>query len=79
MINLGGDLRFIGWDANAQIQADRYDQLTALAAGFGGKQMDESERYPRPGRDKTDAPEPGLYAPTIADFNIGAFMGELTK
>lgn len=78
MIARGGDVRFIGWGVQAEIAADRYDQLQAIVAGFGGKEVGAESLYPRPGAKQSDK-TPEAYAPTIADFSVGMFMNEINK
>ena len=74
MIALGGDIRFIGWDANAELAADRYDQLTQIVAAFGKGAVADAQIYPRPGVKSAEADDSNLFAPTIDDFDPAAFM-----
>lgn len=70
MIRLGGDPRWIGWDSNSELAASQHDLIVAFASG---KSLSENDLYPRPGRIKKPD-NGGLFAPSIADFNVGAFM-----
>ena len=74
MIDLGGDARWIGWDTNSEIAAAQYDLIVAFAAG---KKASENDRYPRPGLRSSGETKSELFAPTIADFNVGAFMEQI--
>ena len=71
MIRLGGDIRWIGWDTQVEAIAAQYDLVAAMA---GGKKFKEKDRYPRPDRRK-----PQLFAPSIAEFNVGAWMRAVNK
>lgn len=72
MIRLGGDIRWIGWDFNSEIAASQYD----LVASFGG---DKNAKFPRPGTGASEPDETAgqLFAPSIAEFNVGAWMSAI--
>lgn len=77
MIGLGGDLRWIGWDTNSEIAAAQHDLIVMV---FAGKEFTDSDRYPRPGTKQTGSAETGgLFAASIADFNVGAFMEQINS
>ncbi|MGK0740438.1 hypothetical protein ACSHWG_00915 [Leucobacter sp. Z1108] len=76
MIRFGGDLRSIGWDIAAELAADSFDQISAIVSAFGKKPLTPDQMYPRPGRANG---EQDTFAPTIADFNVGKFMGEINR
>ncbi len=72
MISLGGDSRWIGWDSNSELAASQHDLIHQLAKG---DKFTESDRYPRPGHAPKHADGAGeLFAPTLADFSVPAFM-----
>lgn len=72
MIALGGDPRWIGWDSNSELAASQFDLIHQFAAG---EKFMEADKFPRPGQSAGRSDEPAeLFAPTIADFNVGAFM-----
>ncbi|MBU3995002.1 MAG: hypothetical protein KKF42_04385 [Actinobacteria bacterium] len=74
-IRYGGDVRWIGWDANTEATAAVFDTIVAIAAG---KKYTDDLRYERPGFGaRTDATQSDAYAPTIADFNTASFMREV--
>lgn len=78
MIQLGGDIRWIGWDAAAEAAAATHDLIVGVATGLSGKKVRDKDLYPRPGKQmKTD--ESNLFAPSIADFNVGAFMSVINQ
>lgn len=83
MIRLGGgDIRFLGWDVHAELKADQYDQMLAIFKGLAGGSVEPEDRYPRPDAHRSsraEVSEPGLFAPTIADFDVGSFMGIISK
>lgn len=78
MIALGGDVRWIGWDANADIAAARFDQLTQIVAGFGKSKANASNVYPRPGGKPDDMPSEA-FAGSVDDFEIDKFMAALAS
>ncbi|UOR02059.1 hypothetical protein MUN77_01625 [Leucobacter allii] len=76
MIRFGGDPQWIGWDAAADAAAATHDVLVSIAHGLGGSKPPPSDFYKRPGASRTEAADASgeLFAPSIAEFNVGAFM-----
>lgn len=76
-IRLGGDPRWISWDNSAEAIASLVDTVVAVAAG---KKYTDELKYERPsGAKQATKPADDLFAPTIADFGVAAFMSEITK
>jgi len=77
-IRYDGDLRWIGWDYTSEAMASLFDLVAAMAAG---EKFTDEFRFARPGGRSTpvtDSPPEDLVAPTIADFNTGAFMSQVS-
>lgn len=72
-IRYGGDPRWVGWDAAAEVTASVFDAVMAFASG---NKFTDDLRYTRPGGGSPTR-EPEAFAPTIADFNEAAFMREV--
>lgn len=70
-----GGIEFLGWDTAQYTRANLYDLIAALAAGLGGKQLPDSSRYPRP----KVAPAQAVDMPSIAEFDISAFMARISS
>lgn len=76
-IRFGGDPGWIGWDHTTEAIASLVDTVVAVAAG---KKYTDALRYGRPsGVKQANAPETELFAPSIADFGVAKFMGEINK
>lgn len=69
-----GGVQFLGWDAAQYARANLYDLIAAVAVGLDGKKLQDKDRYPRP----TTAPEQAVDLPTIADFNVGRFLAQIS-
>lgn len=91
MIELDGSPLDLGWDASTERIADVFDLFSISIAARGGKgAADDAPVMPRVGRrgkprelgevpSSPVADEGELFAPSIADFNVGAWMQLVSK
>lgn len=69
-----GGIEFLGWGTEQYALANLYDLIHAFALGIGGKSLRKSDRYPRP---EIASPQSVVKKPTLADFDIDAFMAKI--
>lgn len=76
MIRFGGDITWLGWDATAAATAATHDAIISFAYGMGDNEPPARAFYPRPGSesDEATAEDDNLFAPSIAEFNVGKWM-----
>lgn len=79
MIRFGGDTAWLGWDAKAEASAATHDAVIAFAYGMGNTEPPAGVFYPRPGASPDEEPSEvdNLFAPSIAEFNVGKWMQAL--
>lgn len=79
MIRFGGDLAWLGWDTQADAAAATHDAIVSFAYGMGNTEPPAGAFYPRPGSTNADEPAEvdNLFAPSIAEFNVGKWMQAL--
>lgn len=79
MIRFGGDAAWLGWDPTAAAAAATHDAIISFAYGMGNSEPPAEAFYPRPGSSPNEGPAEAdnLFAPSIAEFNVGKWMQAL--
>ncbi|MFD5864354.1 hypothetical protein ACFWGP_05345 [Agromyces sp. NPDC127015] len=72
-----GDDRWIGWTLESSALAGIHDVLLGIGYALAQKQMPADAFFKRPTTPFVEQAEPNLFAPTIAEFNIGSFMRQI--
>jgi hypothetical protein len=75
---LGGP-EWIGWTPAVQALAAQFDQIAALVGGLGGGELDQKVLYPKPPGLGAGEQEQEPIVPTIAQFNVPAFMRQVNS